>query len=67
MKDLLFNFSSWVSNDDYLKGVLVSLQNQIDPETGLVIAVDTSACLDTFTSFRADSAGMSLGDIIGAK
>lgn len=59
--------TKWVTNDYFLKGILVSLQNQIDPETGLVVAVDSSACLDTFTSFRADSAGMSLGDMVAAK
>jgi hypothetical protein len=66
MIDLATHFSTWVTSDDYLKGVLVSLQNSVD-ENGNVVAVDSSACLTTYTSFRADSAGMNLSDMVAAK
>jgi hypothetical protein len=32
MIDLATHFSSWVTSDDYLKGVLVALQNSVDAE-----------------------------------
>ena len=66
MIDLATHFSSWVTSDDYLKGVLVALQNSVDAE-GNVQAVDSSSCLTTYTDFRADTAGMNLSDLVAAK
>jgi hypothetical protein len=53
----LLNFGSYVKNDYFLKGVLVSLQNQLGPD-GTVEAVDSSACLKAYDEFEATTASM---------
>lgn len=60
------NFTDWIQNKWILKGILMALQNQTD-ESGNIIAVDSSACLEAFDEFEAVTSTMSLDDIAAAK
>jgi len=60
------NFLTYVANVDFLKGVLTAMQAQRD-ENGVLIKVDSSACLKEFDSFTLSLADKNLGDSATAK
>ena len=56
------NLPTWVKNDTLLKGILMSLQNQVD-EQGNVIEVDSSSCMVTYDDFVATTDGITASQL----
>jgi hypothetical protein len=54
---MLVNLPTWVQNQSYVEGVLISLQNSVD-ENGDLVVVDSSLCTTSYRDFYATVASL---------